>query len=451
MTSLTPERCRSPRYEAAQTPFHRNNLPAPALVFTVLLSSDPRLNSIHAYHRANGLVISAGDLAIHMSTIEADLAKDASLLSALEEKLVECQQVGDELGLAFWGDRIAEKRKNVKSREAEQLACKRESRSIQTELDSDPASVGAHGISLRRYAEKEEKEEMMRQQNTLDELAAWRAGNDLDDDRHLFPPLETLLQPPPPPPSFGRFGHHHRRHHGRFGHFGGSIPPFPPPPPGHGERQGYAGHHLNRHSDGVKTFIDRVSDVVQNRSPATSLVPSQEIKSMLDNFLVNLSNQLATTFDGAPAVASTEHTTTITNTVESEPVIPGAFVVPQDKETPVVPTDSTEEAKPIEEKEKEKAIKPSSKLGKGGFRHKHISCDGCLTGIRGMRYECEVSEAIWSSPAVLTLAAMLGLRFVRLMPTIASHIGLAPKYTYIQGYAAPWSGRPSHTSRYRTR
>lgn len=331
--------------------------------------------------------MSSSDLAIHMSTIEADLTKDLSLLSALDDKLVACTRERDSLGMAFWSDRVIEKRKNIETLKAELIDSKRESLSINEELEGGSVAHGVPGSTLRDYAESEEKEELLRQQETLDELAAWRAGND-DNDRHLFPPLETLLQhPPPPPPPFSRFAQHHRRPHGHFGHFGGPPPPFPPHQPGAWERRGHSGHRHHPNPDGVKTFIDRVSDVVQNRSPAASLVPTQEIKSMLDNFLVNLSNQLAGTFDGAPVVASSAPP--VPNPTETEPVIPGAFVVPQ---TDMQTQTPAEVEKPVDEKDK--PSKPSSKLGKGGFRHKHISCDGCLTGIRGMRYKCEVSSAI---------------------------------------------------------
>ncbi len=307
--------------------------------------------------------------------------KHVSLLSALDNKLVSCKRESDTLGMAFWGDRVNEKKKNVQLLENELSACQKEEGSIENELESDAAIFGARGSSLRQYAEGEEKEELMRLQDSHDELAAWRAGHDLDDESNLFPPLETLLQPPPPLP-FGPFGRHHRRHHGRFGHFGGPPPSFPHPPTSKREHHGHHGHH---HPDGFRTFIDRVSDVVHNPSSATSLVPTQEIKSMLDAFLVNLSNQLATTFDGAPNVATNQPTNA--TALEPEPMVPGAFVKSQadvQTQTPIQTHDVVEE--------KEQVVKPARKLGRGGFRHKHITCDGCLTGIRGMRYKCEVSS-----------------------------------------------------------
>lgn len=96
---------------------------------------------------------------------------------------------------------------------------------------------------------------------------------------------------------------------------------------------------------------------------------------MLDTFLVNLSNQLATTFEGAPRVAEAASA----SISEQERRIPGAFIQAANAQTQTTLAAD------------EKVQKPNSRLGKGGFRHKHVSCDGCLTGIRGMRYKCEVS------------------------------------------------------------
>lgn len=331
------------RYEAAQAPFAHNPLPAPALVFTALLTSDPRLNGIHCYHRANRLVTSSTDLSIHMSRLEEDLAKRASLLSALEDKLESCKRDNDTSGVTFWGDRVKDKRRSVNELERELDQCRREIASIRGELDREVVGLGS---SLRDYAQTEEREEVSRIQQTHDELAAWRAGNDIDDN--LFPPLESVLQAQP----------RHRHHHGRFAHAHGHAHPW------QGRRAAPDFRHL----------FDRVSDAVHNPSNATSLVPTQEIKSMLDHFLLNLSNQLAATFDGASPLAPRQET----NAAE-EQAIPGAFVQAQaDVQTQTLPGVAPQEK-----------VKPASRLGKGGFRHKHISCDGCLTGIRGMRYKCE--------------------------------------------------------------
>jgi next-to-BRCA1 protein 1 len=291
---------------------------------------------------------SAGDLAIHISGLEEDLAKRVSLLSALEDKLTSCQRDNDALGIAFWSDRVADKRRGVQGMQNELLACQDEFSSLNDELEGHVLP----GITLRGYAEGEEKEEVSRTQQTADEFAAWRAGNDIETDC-AFPPLDEVLHNRP---GFGgRRGHNHGR---RFG-------PGPYGPFSHPHRRG---------PDGFRHFMDRVTDVVNNPAAASALVPTQEIKSMLDTFLVNLSNQLAGTFEGSPGVATRNAPT------EPERPVPGAFVATQAAATQTPP-------QPVEDK----VIKPCYGLGKGGFRHKHISCDGCLTGIRGMRYKCQVS------------------------------------------------------------
>ena len=325
------------------------------------------------------MVTSAQDLRIHISTVEDDFTKHVSLLSSLDDKLASCQRENDSLEMTFWADRVKEKRMNIKALKEELQACQGELASISNKLDGDAA--GVDDTNLRHYAERESREESLRATETLDELAAWRAGNDFESDRYPFPPLETLLQAPVPH-HYGHFGHHHPRHHGRFGSFG--RPPPPPPmqagPPEHLHGHGHVhGHYAPQHrgNDGVRTIMEHVSDVVTNSAAATSLVPTREIKGMLDNFLFNLTNQLANTFEGAPLVASADAAS------ETEPLVPGAFVQPKaDVQT------QTQRHETVEEK----VIKPCSKLGKGGFRHKHISCDGCLTSIRGMRYKCEVSS-----------------------------------------------------------
>ena len=383
---------------------------------------------------------SLGDLAIHIQSIQADLRKDTSLLSSLENKLNSCTRERDNIGLAFWGGRVSEKKKTIKALEQELITCQAEVTAMNNELEHDAASAGARGLSFRQYAEGQEREEMMRLQETHDELAAWRASQDPDGQSHLFPPIETLLNPPPAA-AFGRWNHHHRRHHGRFGQFGGPPPPFCHPGMASWQRHDRPVHHHHHHPDGFRNFIDRVSGVVQNPSLATSLVPTQEIKSMLDNFLANLSNQLASTFEGAPQVAETQPTSTAA--ADSEPAIPGAFVIPRtDVQTQTaIPThqlqtetcveDQSSAQIPIEQREK--PIKPASKLGKGGFRHKHISCDGCLAGIRGVRYKCEVSLLPPIYSVSLTLSAMPRLRSLRFVLAFAAHARPTPCLAHFQG------------------
>lgn len=317
----------------------------------MLLASDARLFPVHSYHRAQTLITSAGDLAVHMSRLEDDYAKRASLVDSLEEKLAQCKIGKDKLGQSFWGDRVNEKRKGLKELEKELEACKAEFASMNAELDD---GVGS-GITLRAHADVEEKDEVLRIQQTHEELDVWKACNETSPNARPFPPLEDVLRAPP----CGRFGQGHygghgRRHHGRFGPYG-PLPHHGPP--------------------GLRSFIERVHETVQNPASPNSLVPANEIKSMLDNFLANLSTQLAGTFNDGQRTEQT-----------SEPRVPGAFVNAETQTSPPPPVAPPAPASA-------KPERPSSKLGKGGFRHKHISCDGCLTGIRGMRYKCEVGLA----------------------------------------------------------
>ncbi|OCF37902.1 hypothetical protein I316_00126 [Kwoniella heveanensis BCC8398] len=395
--------CDASEYQSAQAPFLHNALPAPALVLTVLLASDPRLNGIHGYHRANTLLSSAGDLAIHISSVEEELAKSVSLLTALEEKLASCTNEDDAIGVAFWADRVNDKKQNVKALETELLSCQQEFSNMNQQLDGHAFPEAYPPQTLRDYAESEDREEVVRAQQTEDELAAWRAGNDFENESRLFPPLDHLIPPHVPrhPRRHGRGGPFRPHPHPFFAHppQWAHLPPPPPPPPPHGAQHqphqhaqaAFAGFgpHQHEHPDmargdrGIRNLFDRVSDVLNPPTPA-NLVPAQEIKTMLDSFLVNLTNQLAQTFDGASRVATAETPAPAVAT-EPERPIPGAFVQTEQS----TQSDAQMQTQPLQEEVRKVSNSRSSQLGKGGFRHRRIWCDGCEEGIRGVRYKCE--------------------------------------------------------------
>lgn len=393
------------RYENAQSPFLHTGFPAPALVFTVLLSSDPRMNNIHSFHKARRLLASSNDLAVHIDSLESDLRQRQPLLEALEAKLKSCENGNDDLGASFWGERVKDKQTEVNGIQGELYACQAEYESIIDQLSGE--TVGTPGLSLRSYTDNEEREDVVRFQQTLDELAAWKAGNENGlNDRLAFPPLDQVFQSQGMPPH-GLHRRHPCRTGGgaRFHHPRPFLPPAPPfhrpwgAPPGRGSSPPA---RLPPAPEGLRNLVSRVTDVVNN--PTNAVVPAQEIKSMLDGFLANLSNQLANTFEGSPRVAEP----VLASTAGTEPASP--MPQPQIAICPPHPTHSmpgafeqasyvsasaadaqTQTAPPPAAGERVKPSPPSSKLGKGGFRHKHISCDGCLQGIRGMRYKCEVS------------------------------------------------------------
>lgn len=361
------------------------------------------MNNIHSFHKARRLLGSSNDLAVHIDCLEADLRQKQPLLEALEAKLKSCEDDKDQLGASFWGDRVKEKQKDVSATQGELYACQAEYESIIDQLSGE--TVGTPGLSLRAYTDLEEREDAIRIQQTLDELAAWKAGNDIGfSDRAAFPPLEQVIQSHGMPPH----GLHRRHRCGGGARFHHPRPFLPPPPPFHrpwGAPPGRGSSppaRLPPPPEGLRNLVSRVTDVVNN--PSNAVVPAQEIKSMLDGFLANLSNQLASTFDGAPRVAEPASAPVANASSPAAPApqvaicpphpthsMPGAF---EQSIAPAADAQAqTNTPAPVEERVRSsRSSAPSNKLGKGGFRHKHISCDGCLQGIRGMRYKCEVSE-----------------------------------------------------------
>ncbi|KAL1406420.1 hypothetical protein Q8F55_008119 [Vanrija albida] len=345
--------CDSAEYELAQQPFLRvNGFPNPMLVFTVLLSSDPRLAEIHDFHRAGSMQIESRELDGRIHAFENDLGHHHQILISLEDKLENCRKEGDELGVSFWSDRVEEKRRAIPPLE-EKL---REARTTKRLIVEDLGGF-RDGVTFRQWADNKELDDMRSLQETDQELAAWQIENS-DLDTSAFPPLETVLR------NTSRHHHGHRHHHRP------TWAPPPGPPPGFPRPQrppvGTAG-------------LQSVREMLHTAGEAA---PAREIGAILDRFLVHFQGQLVDTLDGfAARIAPTPAEATPAAAAEAapEPRIPGAFVS----------TAAPSEAAPASDATAKDKAKPSTKLGKGGFRHKHITCDGCLTGIRGMRYKCE--------------------------------------------------------------
>ncbi|WVN85881.1 uncharacterized protein L203_101033 [Cryptococcus depauperatus CBS 7841] len=355
--------CDTGEYESAQAPFRKTIGPSPALVFTILLTSDPRMTSVHGFHRANQLLAALDAIAIQRMGIQESLTSEKGLLLSLEDKAAECVREGDVIGREFWTSRANEKRRHFEHLESALRFCDTRLKELNEELDNRPL----HGYhqTLREFAETEGREEAIRAQQTEDGLAAWRASQELNCPPMMpFPPLESILHPHPsafafpgflPPPL-------------------SQLPNFinkPPPPPffipsSHPRHQ----ERVHAHERRLKSMIESVSEMLNPSNP-NGLVPAQEIKSMLDGFLNNLTNQLANTFDSSSRISVSDNS--------PEPRIPGAFV--QTSSQPQVDAQCQAQS--------EEKVAPAHKLGRGGFRHRRIWCDGCEQEIRGMRYKCD--------------------------------------------------------------
>lgn len=306
--------------------FRGAHLVSPTLVFTVLLSSDHRLDSVHRFHRAQATAAARAALNVSLSSLASELGSRTSLVRALENKLVECRRSEDRIGEAFWAARVAEKRKAMDE-------AQRQVSEARDELDHLDKQLGDHQAQTIVLVEQRLEED--RRAQTAQQISSWRLGIPAQQSP-TFPPLEAFHHPRAPLPL-----------------------------------QEHAPPHIN-------ALIEKARDAVP--SPASTLVATNEIKNMLDNFLGNLANQLGNNLS-AMHVASPR-----SPGCERERRIPGAFVFDSRDEHAHAQSHGHSHGH-MHKKDEQK-----QKADKGGFRHRHIACDRCMGSVRGMRYKCLVSS-----------------------------------------------------------
>ncbi|BEJ17877.1 hypothetical protein CspHIS471_0701450 [Cutaneotrichosporon sp. HIS471] len=359
--------CDQAEYELAQEPFLRyRGFPAPALVFTVLLSSDVRMNPIHDFHRAITLQVETRELENEIRTLEDDLTRRHQILISLEDKLDKARYDNDTTTANYWADKVEQKRDGLPELEEKLRGSRCRYRASAEELGRiRPTSAG---LSFREWSDAQEVDDVSRMAETESELVAWQFGGDSGNGSMappVFPPLDEVLGGTPQSRNPWHAPSHWANNNTSAWAQSAPPPSFPRPAP-----------PPNATGTGPRSFRDLFNN------PELTGAPAREIGLLLDRFLNHFQGQLADTLDGfAQRIAPHPSEELPIRPSGSMPDvhIPGAFTQPE-------VTQSLDAQVQTAEKEK---TKPSSSLGKGGYRHKHITCDGCLTGIRGTRYKCE--------------------------------------------------------------
>ncbi|KLT39018.1 hypothetical protein CC85DRAFT_280109 [Cutaneotrichosporon oleaginosum] len=395
--------CDQAEYERAQQPFLRyGGFPAPALVFTILLSSDIRMNEIHDFHRAVHGRNEANNMEEEIYRLETELTIRHQILISLEDNLQAARAINDSTAADYWADKVAQKRLGLPELEEKLRGVRCRHRLLSEELDrlaatsTSTSTSTSPGLSLREWSDHQETDDMNRMAETENELAAWLVGHafrhpnlpdpNLSGPDLFFPPLDQVM---------GGAAPHRRRPWHAPSNWGNNLTAWALPDPPQGPAQpanSTTGYGLLSSfgdlfaSEGPSPSSGRQRSILDLfDTPELTAAPAREVGMMLDRFLNHFQGQLADTLDGfaqriAPHPSEELPIRPAANTPEVH--VPGAFVQPESAQ-------SSDAQVQTAMAEKAEQLKPSVKHGKGGYRHKHITCDGCLTGIRGTRYKCE--------------------------------------------------------------
>lgn len=349
------------------------------------------MNTIHDFHRAVTMQAEARELESEIRTLEDDLTQRHQILISLEDKLDTARFDNDSTTANYWAEKVEQKRHGLPELEEKLRGARCRHRANVEELARiRPTSAG---LSLREWSDSQEVDDINRMAETETELVAWQFGNAPGCGfmpTPAFPPLDEVLGGSPQT----RRPWHSPSHWGNNPSTWAQPAPAPsvpgPTPPSNSTGAGPRSFRDLFHpempgaipsgaGDSPRPFLDLFNN------PEVTGAPVREVGMLLDRFLNHFQGQLADTLDGfAQRIAPhpSEELPIRPSPSASDVHIPGAFVQPEAAQS----SDAQVQTAAADKKEKYKA---SNKLSKGGYRHKHITCDGCLTGIRGTRYKCE--------------------------------------------------------------